>query len=409
MGERGQGGVWRPTYQDHRTKEQKTSSVWWIWYPCRGKKRESSHSTRRSDAVRLLRRRLGEIGTGRFIGPDIEKTMFRDLKKMILDDYRANGRRSLDRLERSLEHIEDFFETDRALDITSDRVTAYVAHRQKPPGAEGEPQEAAGAASNATINRELAALKRMFRLAKRAGKVADCPYIALLHEANVRKGFFEWAEFRAVVSGLPQYLRPVVETAYVTGWRISSELLTRQRHHVDMVNGWLRLEPGETKNDEGRQFPLTAELRMVLERQFAMTRELEVTRGMVIPWLFHRNGRRIGSFRRTWLTACQGAGVPGKIPHDFRRTAVRNLERAGVPRSAAMAMVGHKTQSIYARYAIADESMLRDGAGRLAALHQHEADALKRRLEADPVSRSAGVVVPLVKAPVKARGIRPRE
>ena len=97
------------------------------------------------------------------------------------------------------------------------------------------------------------------------------------------------------------------------------------------------------------------------------------------------------------------------MEHDFRRTAVRNLERAGVPRSAAMAMVGHKTQSIYARYAIADESMLRDGAGRLAALHQHEADTLKQRLESDPGSRSVGVVVPLVKESVKARGGRRRE
>ena len=64
------------------------------------------------------------------------------------------------------------------------------------------------------------------------------------------------------------------------------------------------------------------------------------------------------------------AGLSGRIPHDFRRTAVRNLERAGVPRSAAMAMVGHKTEAIYRRYAIADESMLRDGAEKLAALHR---------------------------------------
>jgi integrase len=76
--------------------------------------------------------------------------------------------------------------------------------------------------------------------------------------------------------------------------------------------------------------------------------------------LFHRKGRPIKSFRRAWLTACRNAGVPGRIPHDFRRTAIRNLERAGVPRSAVMAMVGHKTESVYRRYAIVGEGMLNE-------------------------------------------------
>src|SRR5262249_11219284 len=156
--------------------------------------------SKRSDAVRLLRRRVGEIGTSRFIGPDIEKTRFQDLKGMIRDDYRSHGRRSLDRLERSLSHLEEFFGASRALEITSDRVTAYIAHRQGRTG--GDLDDAKGA-SNATINRELAALKRMFRLAKRAGKVADPPHIELRHESNVRKGFFEWAECRSVLAGLP--------------------------------------------------------------------------------------------------------------------------------------------------------------------------------------------------------------
>ena len=81
--------------------------------------------------------------------------------------------------------------------------------------------------------------------------------------------------------------------------------------------------------------------------------------------VFHRDGERIRNFRRAWLSACQAAGVPGRILHDFRRTAVRNLERAGVPRSAAMAMVGHKTESIYRRYAIVDAGTLRDAASKI--------------------------------------------
>jgi hypothetical protein len=173
-----------------------------------------------------------------------------------------------------------------------------------------------------------------------------------------------------VLAQLPDDLQPVFAVAYLTGWRVKSEILTRQWAHVDFQSGWLRLEPGETKNAEGRQFPLTLALRAVLERQRARTLAIEKATRTIIPWLFHRSGRPIKSFRRAWLTACTAAGLSGRIPHDFRRTAVRNLERAGVPRSTAMKMVGHKTESIYRRYAIVDEAMLKEGAAKLQTLHE---------------------------------------
>jgi integrase len=202
--------------------------------------------------------------------------------------------------------------------------------------------------------------------------VAQRPYIPMLVEANTRRGFFEADQFQAVREELAPELARVVSVAYITGWRISSEILTRQRHHVDLANGWLRLEPGEGKTGQGRMFPLLPQLRAVLEEQLEDTRKVETSSGRIIPWLFHRKGEPIVSFRRAWKGACKRAGLTGRIPHDFRRSAVRNLERAGVPRSAAMAMVGHRTQSVYSRYAIADESMLRDGAARLAALHDSD-------------------------------------
>jgi integrase len=298
---------------------------------------------------------------GRLIGPDLEKVMYENLRAMLLDDYTVNARRSLDRVKDAVSHLDAFFEKRRVLSITADLILRYVAMHKE----EG--------AANATCNRELAALKRMFRLGERAGKVAQRPYIAMLEEANSRKGFFEEPEFRAVLSHLPDALRPVFEVAYITGWRIKSELLTRQWAHVDFRAGWLRLEPGKTKNGEGRMFPLTPTLRAVLDRQQASTREIERATGRIIPWLFHRDGEPIKSLRRAWLTACLKAGFAAvisetprvvkthRIPHDFRRTAVRNLERAGGPRSTAMKMVGHKTESIYRRYAIADEVMLAEG------------------------------------------------
>jgi integrase len=124
---------------------------------------------------------------------------------------------------------------------------------------------------------------------------------------------------------------------------------------------------GNTKNDDGRTFVITPELRACLEAQREATEALQRTKGAVIPWVFHRNGRPIKDLHKAWRAACLDAGYPGRIPHDFRRTAVRNLERAGVPRSTAMKMTGHKTESVYRRYAIVDEVMLREGSEKLAA------------------------------------------
>src|SRR5262245_32480737 len=372
--ERGFGSIYQPTWRDRKTGETKQSPNWWVAYFHRGKLNrepakttDGSYSSNRNDAVRLLKRRYAEIQAGRPVNSDVQKTKFADMVTMIIDDYKANGRRSLARVEDAVNHLGGFFGDYRAVEITGDKVTAYVTHRQKEK------------AANATINAELAALGRMFVLAMREGKATGKPYIVKLALNNTRKSFFEHSEFQIVLRYLPEHYHAVVETAYITGWRMADELFTRQRHHVDLKAGWLRLDAGETKNNEGRMFPLTPRLREVLEKQMEKTRALEKATGRIIPWLFHRNGQPIKGFRKAWRTACKRAGVPGKIPHDFRRTAVRNLERAGVPRSAAMKMVGHQTQSIYQRYAIADEGMLKDAAEKLAQLHATDQKAKTKK------------------------------
>jgi integrase len=112
----------------------------------------------------------------------------------------------LDRATYAVARLRERLAGVRACDITSDRVTAYVAARLS----EG--------AANATVNRELAALKRMLRLAEIAGKLAHRPILSMLQERNTRTGFFEEPEFRAVLAELPEDLRPVFEVAYITGW-----------------------------------------------------------------------------------------------------------------------------------------------------------------------------------------------
>lgn len=339
--------------------------VWHIQYNVRGvRHRESSGSSNRADAVKLLKKRISDVNVGKPVGSQIERTTLRDLTQMLLDDYRANGRKT--DLTATIAHLHAFFgEDERAVNITSDRIVAYRAHRQEQTY-NGRP------VSNSTINWDLAALRRSLKLAVRAGKVAVQPAIDMLHVDNARKGFFEPDQFTAVVDHLPDYLKPVAKAAYFTGWR-RGELLSRQWRHVDFAKGWLRLEPGETKNQEGRMIPLTAELRAVLEAQRERVSEIEKETGALVPWVFVRDdGAPIQSFRKAWATACKSAGVAGRLMHDFRGTAVRNLERAGVSRSAAMRMTGHKTEAVYRRYAIVSESDLREAGDKLAALHAAE-------------------------------------
>ena len=135
---------------------------------------------------------------------------------------------------------------------------------------------------------------------------------------------------------------------------------------VDWARRCVRLDARTTKNDEGRSFPFTAEIKKNLTQQLAIYEQLKAA-GTICRFVFNRNGERIRYFRTAWRNACKAAGCPGALVHDMRRSAVRTFEHAGVPRSVAMSIVGHKTESIYRRYAIVDEAMQREAAARLDA------------------------------------------
>lgn len=206
-------------------------------------------------------------------------------------------------------------------------------------------------------------LKRAFNLAVKRKKLRVIPYIPRLEENNVRKGFFEPWEFTSVLAKLPECLRPPFIFAYCMGWRTISEVLHLTWQQVDIERGTIRLEPGTTKNDDGRLIYLPRDLRALVEAQWKERQ----TRHPDCPWVFHDHGRRIVNYYKRWHRACQEAGLVGKIPHDFRRTAVRNMVRAGIPERIAMQMAGHKTRSVFDRYHIVSDGDLQEAARRLEA------------------------------------------
>jgi len=160
------------------------------------------------------------------------------------------------------------------------------------------------------------------------------------------------------VAHLPAAVQPVARFGFITGWRLS-EVLGLEWRQVDLARGEARLDPGTTKNGEGRVFPFTAELRALLTKQHDHTREIERRTARIIAAVWHRNGKPIRDFRHAWKTACAAAGCPGLLYHDLRRIAVRRFKRSGIPRRVAMTLTGHKTESVYTRYAIVSENDLR--------------------------------------------------
>lgn len=326
-------------------------NIYWIKYYRNGKPyRESTRSTKEADAKRLLRKREGEIAEGKLPGVYFDKVRFDELAEDLLNDYRINGKSTLDNVERVVNlHLAPFFGGLRAPSITTALVREYIAQRLE-----------AGAA-NATINRELAALKRAFNLASQCTppKVAQVPHIPMLKENNTRKGFLEHDQFLALRAALPEHLQGLVTFGYKTGWRLGEiKGLTWER--VDLGRGIIRLEAGETKNDEARTVYADDELKTVLSAQF-------VNRQLGCPYVFHRHGKKIHRFDKAWTTALQAAKLKGTIFHDLRRTAVRNMVRAGIPERVAMMISGHKTRSVFDRYNIVNDEDLRLAAAKLEA------------------------------------------
>lgn len=330
---------------------RKRGGVYWIRYYRAGVRHEESAGSNKWEVARdLLRDREGDISKGLPVSAKRSRLLFDAAAADVVNDYKINNRDTLAHIERRLKkHLTPYFGGRRMSAITTGIVRAYIAQRQD------------AAASNASINRELAIVKRAFKLAEMMA-----PKIPKLKENKARRGFFERVEFDAVVKHLPAALQPVAEFAFLTGWRLKSEILPLEWRNVDWEGREVRLDPGTTKNDEGRTYPFTAALETVLEQQRAEHDRLKAE-NRIVPYVFHRNGQRIRHMRKAWINACSAAGCPGRLVHDLRRTAVRELERAGVPRSAAMAMVGHKTEAIYHRYAIVERNVLKEAAAKIDA------------------------------------------
>ena len=353
--------AWKACRTAGHAIEVRQQSIWWIRHSVGGRAQsESSRSTKRDVAQRLLweREQLTEQQTP--IAVPVGTVTFEEAAEELFNDYTINKKRSLKTIQQKVDtHLRPYFGNYRMTAITTVLMRQFIMRRQE------------AGASNGEINRELGALRRMFSLAIQNGRLLSKPYMPMLKEGNARAGFFEPEQFRRIRDQLKPHYRGVVSVAYITGWRTPSEILPLQWTRVDMHAGKVRLDPGTTKNGEARVFPFTAELRDILEQQARGAEALKKA-GVITPYVFFQTagkkaGRRVTEhgFAKAWQQARIRAGCPDRIPHDFRRTAVRNLVRARVPERVAMQLTGHKTRAVFERYNIVSPGDLRDAAQRL--------------------------------------------
>jgi integrase len=327
---------------------RKRGKTYWIRYYRNGQRfEESARTSVWKDARDLLNEKEGARAAGVPVAP--QKHTFADAVADITADYTNNGKRSLPWVTRRIDkHLKPWFGGRRMADVRTTDVRAYTKARL------------AAKASHAEVNRELAIIRRMFSLALLDEKLLRAPKIPMLKENNVRQGFFDDVQFQAVRAHLPADLRPLATFAYVTGWR-RSEMLKLEWRQIDLPAGEIRLDAGTTKNGDGRVIPFDVheELRTTFETLHAQHEALKKA-GVICPTVFNRHGKPIKDFRGAWEAACEAAGCPGRLAHDFRRSAARNLVRRGVTEGVAMQITGHKTRSIFDRYNITSKDDVRE-------------------------------------------------
>ena len=258
--------------------------AWWIQYSFLGKKyRESAESSRESDARRLLKQRISEMEAGRVIGRVAERLTVTQLCDDYMAHLKANGAKAVASFESHLAPVREAFRLVRAVGLTTQRVKQFRQERL------------AAGKSPATVNRETGALRAALRLAVKDGRLRAVPHIPVLTENNVREGFFERAGFEALAAKL-----------------------------ADLINRRLK----------AREF----------ERQDGQT----AISAYVFCWPTgdRSAGRPVVDFRKAWRRACKDAKLPpGRLFHDFRRTAARDMVRPGVSETVAMSITGHKTRT----------------------------------------------------------------
>lgn len=349
---------------------------WWIKYRWRG--REVRQSVARlldmapdqvteKMARRVLEGRLREVGAGRYVGPKEERLTVAELLDQYVADLRLRDTKAPEVVERRCRPVKAALGHLRAVDLTTSILKGYVADRL-----------ALGFKPGTVSMGEIAAVRAAFRMAKREDRLHELPHFPTVKVRNARQGFVEPEDFERIAARMPQLYRDVATFAYLTVRRIEDEVLQLPWAWVDLRSGEIRWP--DTKNDEALALPIMAQVREILERR----RKARLIGSRLSEWVFH--ARRPtplspSSFGEVFRAAAAAAGFPGLMPHDLRRSGLRNLMRSkGVTETVAMSISGHRSRSVFDRYNI---TSLEDQRRALSAVEQYLEGRTKPGTKAD--------------------------
>jgi len=314
--------------------------IWWMkYYFDRYPVWESTKTRNKKRAEEVLRQRMAEVELRQLPNPAAKRLKIVDLLNGLMSDYELRGRASTKQLESRMRlHLIPLLGPIKALEFGRRQVEAYVRQRRHQN------------ASDAAINREMEHLRAAFKLAVDNEELQRVPKIKMLDEDNVRTGFLEHHQYIAVKAALPAYLKPLFVTGYHVGCRLG-ELLKLRWDQVDFEASQIWLERSQTKAKIARVLPIYGEMRDALVEGFRTRNKLYPECDLV----FHREGAAIVDFRKAWAAACTKAEVKWLRFHDLRRSAVRNMDRAGIPRATIRRIIGHETDAMFDRYRIVDQ------------------------------------------------------
>lgn len=336
-------------------------NIWWLRYWANGVRVEESSQTRdRTKAEDLLKQKIAEAARGEIDVASKDATIA-DLCELVLADYRLRQLRSLNDVGwRFKKHIEPILGKVRGARFGATQVRQYVNQRRSEK------------AANSTINRELSVVRRAFTLGRREEPplVSKVPYIPMLDEDNVRRGFIEEAQYQLLLGRLPEHLKAAFVVGYHCGNRLG-EIRQLRPDQVHLEAREIRIESLQAKGKRDRVIPIYGDMAEWIERQLG-----DLPKGC--QYLFHYRGRRLGSHLKGWSAACKDVGLEGLHFHDLRRSAIRNMDQAGVRQAVGMSISGHKTTDVYRRYNIVAAAELDEVGSKMAAFRQQQKPKLKR-------------------------------